>query len=119
MARYIDADKLLKEFEVDTSKDVMDISDIVFGAVTSIIEKQPTADVVEVGWIDVNERLPKDYEKVLCLCQANIYEVLVWDNIQQTWFHDATHSYFKTFVTHWMPLPEPPKGATDTNVGCK
>ena len=48
MARYIDADKLLKEFEVDTSKEVMDISDIVFGAVTAIIEKQPTADVVEV-----------------------------------------------------------------------
>ena len=48
MARYIDADILMKEFEVDTSKDAMDISDIVFGAVTSIIEKQPTADVVEV-----------------------------------------------------------------------
>ena len=55
MARYIDADKLLKEFEVDTSKDVMDISDVIFGAVTSIIEKQPTADVVEVKhgeWIN-------------------------------------------------------------------
>ena len=48
MAKYIDADKLLKEFDVDTSKDVMDISDIVFGVVTSIIERQPTADVVEV-----------------------------------------------------------------------
>lgn len=48
MERYIDANKLLKEFEVDTSKDAMDIGDIVFGAVTSIIEKQPTADVVEV-----------------------------------------------------------------------
>ena len=48
MARYIDADKLLKEFAVDTSKDVMDISDIVFGAVASIIERQPTADVMEV-----------------------------------------------------------------------
>ena len=57
MARYIDADKLLKEFDVDTSKDVMDISDIVFGVVTSIIERQPTADVVEVKqgeWIKNN-----------------------------------------------------------------
>ena len=83
------------------------------------IDNAPTADVVEACWVDVNDRMPNDYEKVLCLCQANIYEVLIWDNIQQTWFHDATHSYFKTFVTHWMPLPEPPKGVTDTNVGCK
>ena len=61
-------------------------------------------------WIDANEWLPKDNEKVLCLCQADIYEVLVWDNLQQIWLHDAAHCYFKTFVTHWMPLPEPPKG---------
>ena len=53
MARYIEADKLLKEFEVDASKDVMDISDIVFTAVASIIERQPTADVVEVKKIEI------------------------------------------------------------------
>lgn len=48
MARYIDADELLKEFEVDTSKKVMDISDLLFGVVRGMIERQPTADVVEV-----------------------------------------------------------------------
>ena len=60
-------------------------------------------------WISVKDRLPKHNETVLCLCHANIYEVLVWDNREREWYHDIEHSYLETFVTHWMPLPMPPE----------
>lgn len=58
-------------------------------------------------WISVKDRLPEDNAVVLCKCRAGIYEVLMW--IGGSWYHDTNHCYMKGFVTHWMPLPEPPK----------
>lgn len=61
-------------------------------------------------WIPVSERLPESMEWVLCACRANILEVLRYDPIMGDW--DTTmpnRCYMKGFVTHWMPLPEPPK----------
>jgi len=57
-------------------------------------------------WIPVTERLPEKRKWVLCRCEANIHEVLRWENNE--WYHDPLHVYFPSFVTHWMPLPEPP-----------
>ena len=59
-------------------------------------------------WIPVTERLPEKRKWVLCRCEANIVEVLRWENNE--WYHDPRHVYYQSFVTHWMPLPEPPKG---------
>lgn len=56
-------------------------------------------------WIPITERLP-GREWVLCRCQTNIYEVLSLRD--GYWYHDPKHEYMKGFVTHWMPLPEPP-----------
>ena len=68
------------------------------------------------GWISVKERLPKPYETVLtcrqmllngtktiCIeCLSISYgETPVWGKDYKTW---------KSKVTHWMPLPQPPKG---------
>lgn len=58
-------------------------------------------------WISVKERLPEKREWVLCLCEADIIDVLRWENNE--WYHDPMHVYFPSFVTHWMPLPTPPK----------
>lgn len=57
-------------------------------------------------WISVEERLP-GREWVLCKCRANIHEVLSLRD--GYWYHDPQHKYMGGFVTHWMPLPEPPK----------
>ena len=77
-----------------------------------ILNTFPEEDVVEASkWIDIKERLPKDNEKVLCLCQSDIYDVLTWDNVQMEWVHDSNHIYFKTFVRYWQPLPEYPSDA--------
>ena len=67
-------------------------------------------DVTIQKWIPVSEKLPEPMEWVLCACRANIIEVLRYDHIMNDW--DTTmpnRCYMKGFVTHWMPLPEPPK----------
>lgn len=67
----------------------------------------PSADVAQ--WISVKERLPRNY-----------IEVLAFDAIDREMFLGAIGSSgeweipgYRTEVfnfTHWMPLPEPPKG---------
>lgn len=61
----------------------------------------------ERRWIPVTERLPEKRKWVLCRCEANIIEVLRWENNE--WYHDPMHVYYPSFVTYWQPLPEPPK----------
>ena len=79
--------------------------------------KRSAADAIEElqsqlpKWIPVTERLP-DYDKaVLCHCRANIIETLCLEN-DGHWY-GYSGRYMKGFVTHWMPLPEPPKEETD------
>ena len=63
-------------------------------------------------WIPVTERLPdKNNRWVLCLCVSGAMEVLKFDYTMWNW--DAQYPgrcYMENYVTHWMPLPEPPKG---------
>ena len=61
----------------------------------------------EGEWISVKERLPMEGNKVLCYCQAGIYEVLRY--VHNEWVHDHNHVYIKGFVKAWTPLPEPCK----------
>ena len=58
-------------------------------------------------WIPVSERLPENGKYVLCFCRANIVCVLRRDK-DGDWYENPTHVYMSGFVTHWMPLPEPP-----------
>ena len=62
-------------------------------------------------WISVDERLPDAGERVLCYCRANIYEVMKM-RTDGAWVHNDKvydSTYMGGFVTHWMPLPAPPK----------
>ena len=62
-------------------------------------------------WIPVTERLPDAGERVLCYCRANIYEVMKM-RTDGAWVHNDKvydSAYMSGFVTHWMPLPTPPK----------
>ena len=53
-------------------------------------------------WISVEERLPPKNEMVLIFCGGA--RELDWICSTGLWYD---HDY--TLVTHWMPLPEPPK----------
>ena len=72
-----------------------------------LIEDAPTVN----GWISVKDRLPRSRQWVLCKGRAGIYEVLRYEETcdGERWHHDNRHNYMIGFVTHWMPLPEPPE----------
>ena len=67
-------------------------------------------------WIPVTERLPEPYVSVLVLRQKlddggrfqKIDHTILANGGEFEWFMDM--SSWKSKVTHWMPLPQPPKG---------
>lgn len=68
-------------------------------------------------WISVEERLPKEYEPVLCIVsgkpRSNItldeaYQLGSW-NKEDGWIIDEWLDWEDAAVSWWMPLPESPK----------
>ena len=67
-------------------------------------------------WISVKDRLPEEGEYVLCVLKGFNYggKIQVCKFVPADKFKDKP--YFEHFrngfpsVTHWMPLPQPPKG---------
>lgn len=61
-------------------------------------------DVTIQKWIPVTERLPKRGQEVIVASYRTIKPVVFtmyfWDKEHDNWVG----------ITHWMPLPEPPKG---------
>lgn len=63
-----------------------------------------------VGWIKVTERLPIMGDRVICFGAngINIVDFVCGDKWSVLpWFYLDGEQ--ETGVTHWMPLPEPPK----------
>lgn len=58
-------------------------------------------------WIPVAERLPEEMDKVLAIAEGvRITAVLK----SGTWLSSWNHDVVEAKVTHWMPLPEAPRG---------
>ena len=97
----------LREFSAKYQYEDQKLSETCFRAANAIDELQSQLP----KWIPVTERLP-DYDKaVLCHCRANIIETLCLEN-DGHWY-GYSGRYMKGFVTHWMPLPKPPKEEKD------
>jgi hypothetical protein len=61
-------------------------------------------------WIPVTERLPVDWCPVLVMVRE-IEKPLLGSYRENVWFHERWNTtLINGAVTHWMPLPEPPKG---------
>lgn len=68
-------------------------------------------------WISVKDRLPEDEQRVIAYCQkVKKYFVGFAERSHYSdkvhWWHEGAKGglYSATSkVTHWMPLPEPPK----------
>lgn len=56
-------------------------------------------------WIPVIDRLPQDDEDVLVWVNGTHRDMAYRD--EGVWY-DEEHNHLKS-ITHWMPLPEPPK----------
>ena len=57
-------------------------------------------------WISVKDELPDDDEIVIICTDENF--IYAGELIGDTWFLD--NDSWTATVTHWMPLPQPPKG---------
>ena len=60
----------------------------------------------KAAWVSVKDRLPEDYQRVLCLFESGTMEVSFRASVK-----GFCYEGFKQTgkVTHWIPLPEPPK----------
>ena len=65
-------------------------------------------EVQQRRWIPVEERLPEEKQRVIVRCERVGTSVgwILWGN----WMTDIGPGAGK--VTHWMPLPQPPKEAS-------
>lgn len=59
-------------------------------------------------WISVNDKLPTTKDDVLMVVDGRIVE-LGWYGQHSGIWHRAYTDVRVCIVTHWMPLPEPPK----------
>ena len=57
-------------------------------------------------WISVDDRLPEKDEVVIIYTDRDF--IYAGELIGDTWFLD--YDNWTETVTHWMPLPNPPKG---------
>lgn len=78
--------------------------------VTELLALMPSVNC----WIPCSERLPKDDANVLAHNDGDGVLIASYDHYVREWM-EAFECYPLTNVTHWMPLPEPPKRKDDTN----
>ena len=62
-------------------------------------------------WISVKDRLPKNWTDVLVLSRFGFLETAVYTGTPGKWRIGWNGDMLEADnITHWMPLPEPPKG---------
>ena len=113
--RLIDADALKEMKFSGGMRDDDWIIHVPLREVMKNIEEAPTIG----GWISVKDRLPDeklnpythDYQEVICFLNTRIgCDVRAYKFGRGHFLHDGLE--IDKYITHWMPLPEPPKEVT-------
>ncbi len=106
MARYIDADKI-KQFVADMTEEVP----YEWAWTLTALDKAPTENVMPVKWISVKDRLPENnLARVLVFLKDDEFtKPIGFNKIDTDRCIDGKWVRWGKYVTHWMPLPEPPK----------
>lgn len=89
------------------SKQLESITEMIYELENSI----ESADVQPVNqWISCKDKMPDDGVNVL-IYTGNRMISLAWYDIDMGYFYicDSDYKYNSLDVTHWQPLPEPPK----------
>ena len=62
-------------------------------------------------WISVEDRLPEPWEQVLIYSRHDFCESAFYIGVPGKWCSTWNHEMLDAdSVTHWMPMPNPPKG---------
>lgn len=62
-------------------------------------------------WISVKDRLPEPWKPVLIYSRHDFCESALYIGVSGKWRVTWNHEMLDAdSVTHWMPLPQPPKG---------
>jgi hypothetical protein len=115
--RYLDEDVLYSIVE-EKYKIAKGEARAAYSDVLDTICEMPRADVKpRADWISVREMLPERMKPVLVLATSRReddgFDVLIAYYDRGDWDERSVHGDGGTVyahVTHWMPLPEPPKG---------
>ena len=92
---------LLTGHSIDTQQDVEYVADHLISSGVTVQE-----------WISVKDRLPQENGRYLTANKRwddkiNVFDL--WFN-GGFWYVDGEDDVFDFEVTHWMPMPNPPKG---------
>ena len=107
--RPIDADRLMEIIRPMCGKFTYNGFMIDYQRVMSMIDSAPTIDAVN-EWIPCSKRLPSNFsedETVLATTDVD------GDRVIAMFALDVKSFYLKGYVSAWMPLPTPWKGADD------
>ena len=80
--------------------------------------KRSSEELSKPHWISVEERLPEHLTSVIVHRKDGgifIWEFFNTSTTDECWMDDSMNVYSFYDVTHWMPLPEPPKGEDDVS----
>ena len=78
-----------------------------------ICKSEPSIETVQ-EWVSVEDELPKTGEYVVCIAKRNPFSrfmPMVARIEKNGWVNPMTEQYISE-VTHWIPLPNPPKEVT-------
>ena len=80
-----------------------------FPSVEEIADYLIAHGVTVQEWISVKDRLPETGERVL-VCIGAVFEAFIDDGGKWQRYYSAPLNEVLGEPTHWMPLPQPPKG---------
>ena len=108
----IDAEKVESDCVDALLKDALAYIQQLENQIGELTEKVSQLEAAQPKWIGVEDRLPEDrgdfITKIHC-DNGDWIEVNTFDYMEKEWWHDTVSCTVTKFVTHWMPLPEPPK----------
>ena len=111
MSRLIDLEELLKfPIRIDHYDKVNGNEHFVLGIETVLEYAENLPTIEQPKWIPVSERLPESNTSVL-VADTRVDYVSFWvyagDGL---WYGGEFNTWGTEDITHWMPLPQPPKG---------
>lgn len=109
MAEYLERKAAIKAIYESDPNGIRRTLGFNVGQIEEALRAVPAVSVPQ--WISVKDRLPDDNDRVIAFrpyeAEVSAYRYCVkWG-----WSLKTSMSY--NGITHWMPLPEPPKGGTE------